>query len=94
MSNAETIPEKPSSESESNQKAAESPEIIRITLDQNQAAILAPMLDRHRAQTKITGLFCALTRSFRPAVGMVTLELQILDVGQGVIAALKKIARR
>jgi len=94
MSNAETIPEKPSSESESNQKAAESPEIIRITLDQTQAAILDPILDRHRAQTKITGVLAVLARSYRPSAGMVTLELQIVEADERTIAALHKITGR
>jgi hypothetical protein len=72
---------------------ASNPEIVRITLDTNQAAILGPILDHHRAKTKITGVLCALTRSFRPSAGCTTLEMQVLEADQRTIAALIKIAR-
>jgi hypothetical protein len=76
------------------QKPASEPEIVRVTLDQNQAAILGPVIDKHRDATRITGLLAALTRSYRPAAGMVTLELQVLEADQRTIAAVRKIAGR
>jgi hypothetical protein len=69
-------------------------EIIRITLDETQAAILAPILDKHRAATRITGLLAAVTRSFRPVAGCISVELQVLETDQRTIAALRKITGR
>jgi hypothetical protein len=62
-------------------------------LDETQTAIVEPLLDKDRDASKITGLLCVLAKSFRPAEGCVTLELQLLPTSQRTIAALRKIAR-
>jgi hypothetical protein len=69
------------------------PKILRLTLDETQASIVGPLLDRHRDATKITGLLCVLARSFRPAAGMVTIELQILPVDRRTVSALERLVR-
>jgi hypothetical protein len=61
------------------QKTASEPEIVRLTLDETQSSILSQILDRHHEATRITGLLAAVTRSYRAAAGMVTVELQILE---------------
>jgi hypothetical protein len=73
---------------------ASEPEIIRITLDQTQVAILGPVIDKHRDATRITGLLAVITRSYRASAGIVTVELQILEADRRTIAALHKIAGR
>jgi hypothetical protein len=74
--------------------ASSTPQIIKITLDQSQAAIINPMLDKHRDATKITGLLAALTRSYSPIEGCVTLELQLIEVDRRSLTTLQKIGRR
>jgi hypothetical protein len=76
------------------QKTASEPEIVRLTLDETQSSILSQILDRHREATRITGLLAAVTRSYRAAAGMVTVELQLVEVDQRTIAALCKLAGR
>jgi hypothetical protein len=75
------------------QQTASEPQIVRITLDETQTAIVGPLLDKQSDATKITRLLCVLARSFRPAAGMVTLELQILPVTRRTLTALQKISR-
>jgi hypothetical protein len=62
-------------------------------LDEIQSTLLNPLLNKQRDAKKITGLLCVVSRSFRPCAGMVTIELQIVEVDQRTIAALRKIAR-
>jgi hypothetical protein len=69
-------------------------EVLRLTLDADQARIVGPLLDKHRDTTKITGLLAVLARSYRPTVGMVTVELQILEVDRLTVNAVRKIAGR
>jgi hypothetical protein len=83
----------PQTETASRELPHPEPEVLRLTLDAEQAAILGPALDKHRKATKITGLFCAITRSYRPSAGMVSVELQLIETDQRTIAALRKIAR-
>jgi hypothetical protein len=75
------------------QQPASEPQIVRITLDETQTAIVGPLPDKHRNQSGITGLLAVLAKSFRPIEGCVTLELQLIEVDQRSIAALRKIAR-
>ena len=69
-------------------------EIVKLTLGPEQSEIIGAILDRHRDKTKITGVLCALTRSFRPSAGCTTLEMQVLEVNQRTIDALRKITGR
>jgi hypothetical protein len=82
-----------SNPSQDQQKPDNNSEVIRICLDETQAAVISAILDRHQAKTKICGVLCALTRSYRPAEGCTTVELQVLEADQRTIAALRKIAR-
>jgi hypothetical protein len=92
VTNADTQATKPNAKEPQTQpqQPARKPQIVRITLDETQTAIVGPLLDNHRDATKITGLLCVLARSFRPVAGMITIELQLLVANQRVIAALEK----
>jgi hypothetical protein len=82
-----------SNPSQEPQKLDNKPEVIRICLDETQAAVISAILDRHQAKTKICGVLCAVTRSFRPAAGIVTVELQILEVDRRTVNAVRKLLR-
>jgi hypothetical protein len=75
------------------QKPANKPEIICVTLNVDQAKTLGPILDRHRQTNRIMGLLCTITRSYRPSAGCVTVELQILEVDRRTANAVRKLLR-
>lgn len=91
IATAETTATKPDAVQQQQQQPASEPQTVRITLDETQTAIVGPLLDKHRDASKITGLLAVLAKSFRPAEGCVTLELQLIEVDQRSIAALRKI---
>jgi hypothetical protein len=84
---------RPQTETASRELPHPKPEVLRLTLDADQTRIVGPLLDKHRDATKVTGLLAVLARSFRPAAGRVTLELQILEVDRRRANAVRKLFR-
>jgi hypothetical protein len=69
------------------------PELICVVLSPDQARLLNPLLDRHRTATKVTGLLCALTRSWSAASGATALQLQILPINRRIARLLEQAAK-
>jgi hypothetical protein len=67
--------------------------LLKITLTVDQAAALEPLLVAHRQRTGITGLFAAITRSYRSETQGVTVELQLIPLNRRLTAAITKAAR-
>jgi hypothetical protein len=65
-----------------------------VVLSPQQAELLCPLLDRHRSLTKVTGLLCAITRSFSAASGTTVLQLQVLPLNRRIAELVNRAAKR
>lgn len=68
------------------------PALICVVLSPDQAGLLNPLLDRDRAATKVTGLLCALTRSWSAASGATVVQLEILPINRRIASLLGQAA--
>jgi hypothetical protein len=66
------------------------PELIYVVLTPGQAALLNPLIDRHRKAFGVTGLLCAITRSCQAQAGATVLQLQVLPLNRKIASLLSR----
>jgi hypothetical protein len=69
------------------------PELLYVVLTPQQAERLNPVIDRHRKATVVTGLLCAITRSFDAPSGGIVMQLQLLPLNRRIAAVINCAAK-
>lgn len=60
-------------------------QLIRIVLDTDQAALLAPILDASNDRSGFEGVFARVARVYEPMKGCIVLELQVVAVDNATV---------